>query len=101
MSYSRFNLTNKINYEGHATYGSWKKYSFLINQLPESSIGVYIVDSSTAGRPDLISNRIYGATELDWVLLAFNNVRDTLNWPEVGELVRYPAESIVIQEVFQ
>ena len=101
MSYSRFSLTKKTTYDGQTTYGSWKKYSFLTNQLPEASIGVYIVDSGTAGRPDLIANSIYGTTDLDWVLLAFNNVRDTLNWPEVGELVRYPAESIVIQEVFQ
>lgn len=101
MSYSRFNITDRITYDGQVTYGRWKKYSFLTDPIPESSVGVFIVDASTAGRPDLIANSIYGATELDWVLLAFNNVRDTLNWPQVGQIIRYPAESIVVQEVFQ
>jgi hypothetical protein len=101
MTYSRFNLTPKITYDDKITYGKWKQYKFLTDKIPESSTGVYVVTANTAGRPDLIAGQLYGTTELDWVLLAFNNVRNPMNWPAVGELIRYPVDSIVIQEVYQ
>ena len=101
MTYSRFSRTEKITYDGEITYGRWKPYKFLTEAIPQSSIGVFVVTAENAGRPDLIANSIYGISQLDWVLLAFNNIREPFNWPKVGELIRYPVDSIVLQEVYQ
>jgi len=101
MSYTRFSQTQKIVYEGNSTYGSWSKFRFLTEPLQSNQVGVYIVQPSTAGRPDLISNILYNTTQLDWVLLAYNNVRDPFNWPAVGTAIRYPVDSVVIREVYQ
>lgn len=101
MAYTRFSKTERIDYNGVNTYGRWKPYRFLTTKLPDSSIGVFEVTASFAGRPDLIAYSLYGVSQLDWVLLAFNNIRETLNWPQVGDLIRYPVDSVVLQEVYQ
>jgi len=93
--------------DGHETFGRWKSYSFLKERPADENIGVFRVTSAVEGRPDLISQQVYGTPLLDWVLIAFNNTidnqsaRNALNWPRAGDLVEYPVESIVVPEVLQ
>jgi len=94
QEFSRFNNTEYVNVEGDIALGTWVKPSFLKNKLAEDQIGNFIVDSSYEGRPDLISNEIYGIPELFWVLIAFNNVTD-INWPTAGDTVKYPLEQFL------
>jgi hypothetical protein len=101
MSYSRFLKTDTIEYKGVITYGRWKRFEFLSNELPEDLIGLFTVSTITAGRPDLISDAVYDTTKFDWVLLAFNGVREPFGWPVAGDLVRYPIERIVAQELYR
>ena len=97
--YSRFSKTEMIIIDGVETFGKWKQYSFLVERPVEDKIGVFRITSAVEGRPDLISTQIYGTPMLDWVLIAFNNARGTLNWPRTGDTIEYPVESIVIPEV--
>ena len=87
--------------DGNETFGRWQSYSFLKVRPPEDQIDVFQVTSAVEGRPDLISQQIYDTPLLDWVLIAFNNARDSLNWPKAGDLVEYPIESVVVPEVLQ
>lgn len=99
--FSRFSRTEMIIVDGVETFGRWKQYPFLKERPAEENIEVFQVTSATEGRPDLISQQIYGTPLLDWVLIAFNNARNTLNWPKTGDVIEYPVESVVVPEVLQ
>lgn len=99
--FSRFSRTEMVIVDGCETFGRWKSYSFLKERPADENIEVFQVPSSMEGRPDLISQQVYGTPLLDWVLIAFNNARNSLNWPRTGDLVEYPIESVVVPEVLQ
>jgi hypothetical protein len=97
--YSRFKLSEKIIYDDNITIGRWRRYRFLRTRPKQSAIFNFRVTSALEGRPDLIADRIYGIPSLDWVLLAFNNVRETLNWPKTGSIIEYPTSTIILPEI--
>lgn len=101
MSFSRYNLTEKTIYNGQDTYGLWKQHSFLTATLSDDQIGTFVVTSNYEGKPALIAYEIYRESLLDWVLLAFNDVRDPFTWPKTGTIVKYPIESLVFPELLQ
>jgi len=51
------------------------------------------------GRPDLIAYDLYGSTELDWLLIAFNDAFNVFNWPRAGDVINAPIPDIVLGEV--
>jgi len=93
--FSRFFQTEELIVDGNETFGVWNRPSFLKTRPSEDKIDRYRVTSRTEGKPDLISNQLYGTPLLDWVLIAFNGVRDPLNWPRAGDTIEYPIDSIV------
>jgi hypothetical protein len=93
--FSRFRQTELIIIDGKETYGRWRPLSIFIDRPSDDNIKVFEVTSALEGRPDLISHAVYGTPLLDWVLLAFNKVRDPLGWPAVGDLIEYPVESTI------
>lgn len=97
--FSRFKDTELVIVDGKETFGRWKPFSFLTQRPPSEFIGVFQVTSALEGRPDLISNNLYGTPNLDWVLLSFNKVFETLNWPRTGDLIEYPLETIILPEL--
>lgn len=97
--FSRYRNTEQVVFDGEESIGSWTQPSFLINRPTEDLIGVFRVTSALEGRPDLIANQLYGTPLLDWILIAFNNARDTLNWPKTGDTIEYPLRRIVIPEI--
>ena len=97
--FSRFQETPIQIVDGKETFGVWVQPSFLKVRPDPKNIKTYKVTSKTDGRPDLISYTIYGTTFLDWVLIAFNDAHDTLNWPEVGDIIEYPIDAIVTSEL--
>ena len=50
----------------------------------------YVVQSSDAGRPDLISYRYYGTPAYYWVILWINGVHDPFETLYPGMLLRIP-----------
>ncbi len=97
--FSRFKLTSPTIVEGKETYGRWKSPKFLLERPAEEYVKVFQVTSALEGRPDSISAQVYGTPLLDWVLIAFNKVRDPLNWPRAGDVIEYPVDTIVLPEL--
>jgi hypothetical protein len=91
----RFRKTEKIVYRSQETLGVWLKPTFLTEEVPEKYISTYVVPTNHNGRPDLISQELYGTPFLDWVLISFNGVYNTLNWPPTGLQIKYPSPSII------
>lgn len=98
-SFSRFKKTPPTIVDGKETYGRWVDFQFLRERPDEEFIKVFQVTNPVEGRPDLISQAVYGTPLLDWVLIAFNKVRDPFNWPRAGEAIEYPADVIVLPEL--
>jgi len=97
--FSRFNQSTPIIVDGVETFGTWTEPSFIRTRPEEDQIGVFRVTSAIKGRPDLISNQLYGTPLLDWVLISFNNARRALNWPKAGDSIEYPLDTIVLPEL--
>jgi len=83
---SRFVESEPIIENGQETWGLWKTPTFMQNLKDEDYIR-YSVTNQMAGRPDKISDDIYGTTIYDWTLLAVNHVSDPLDWPKTGEVI--------------
>lgn len=97
--FSRLQQTEPVIFRGVETFGRWRQPSFLRRRPAEDQIGVFRVTSATEGRPDLISNEVYGTPFLDWVLISFNNARRAINWPKAGDSIEYPLDSVVLPEL--
>lgn len=97
--FSRFYKTERVIMDGAETFGTWDPPSFLTKRPPDDKIGVFRVTSATEGRPDLIANRLYGTPLLDWVIISFNGVSDTMNWPRAGDVIEYPLVNVVLPEL--
>lgn len=104
---SRFGLTDPVLVPAGAgngggdveTFGVWRPPSFIRTRPPSDLIGRYHVHSGRDGKPDYIAADLYGSQFLDWVLIAFNNATDVLNWPEAGTVIEYPLPSLVFSEI--
>jgi hypothetical protein len=97
--FSRFGKTPLIIFENEETFGRWKPLSLLLHRPDDEFIGIFQVTSAVEGKPHNISNAIYGTSLLDWVLIAFNNVRDPFGWPRAGDVIEYPLEEILFPEL--
>lgn len=98
-AFSRFKRTVPIIVDGKETYGRWTQMPFLQERPAEEFIKIFQVTSALEGRPDLISQQVYGTPLLDWVIIAFNKVRQPLNWPRAGDVIEYPADSLVLPQL--
>lgn len=107
QQYSRFNSTPEIIIDGNETFGVWVEPSWIREKPDDSKISVFRVTNIFEGRPDLISENLYGTPKLAWVLIAFNarynrtdpDSRRALNWPKAGVNILYPIDSIVFPEI--
>jgi hypothetical protein len=97
--FSRFQTTESILVDGKKTLGTWDPPNFIKEKPDKEFVLTYHVTSKTEGRPDLISNAVYGTSDLSWVIIAFNKPRNTLNWPKTGDTIEYPTQSIVMMEL--
>lgn len=97
--FTRFLDTQTILFNGVETFGKWQRPSILKRQLDESEIQYIAVTNANQGRPDLISLELYGTTFLDWLIIAFNNPRSTLNWPRTGDVIVVPRQAIALAEL--
>lgn len=79
--------------------GFWARPSFLDRQFTAEQIAFYRVTTQTEGRPNVIANELYGSEEYEWILLAFNDVVDTLTWPKSGSVIRYPKKKAILTDL--
>lgn len=97
LMFNRYNNTDKIIVDENVTYGSYSGYSFI--NYPKNRAGIMKIPVELQGRPDAISSILYADPSLYWVLIEYNNVKNTLNWPKVGEVIKYPPEDVVLREL--
>lgn len=93
---NRYKNTAKINIEGQVVPGPYVQPLFIDRQFEPS---IYRVSPQKANRPDLIADDIYGDPSLFWVLLEYNSVSNTLNWPKAGEIIKYPPVNRIMREM--
>lgn len=55
----------------------------------------YTVTLSTAGRPDLIAFDVYANSELEWVVLQYNNIVDVLEELVIGKQLLLPSRAYI------
>ncbi len=97
--FSRFINTPEVIFQGEQTLNTWTPPAWMRERPSDDEIGAFRVTSATEGRPDLIADAVYGEPLLFWVLIAFNRVGDSLNWPRAGDVVEYPVDSVVFPEL--
>lgn len=97
-SHSRFKLSNPVILpDGIETIDLMRWFDFLdLRNLKPNQMVQYVVNNDTAGRPDLISDFLYGTPQLYWVLIMVNKPKKVLGWPRTGTIVYGPSKSIVM-----
>lgn len=80
-------------------YGPWVLPNFLKTRPSNDNIGRFYVTADFEGRPDRVAESIYGSSQLEWVIIAFNNALDVLNWPTAGLIIEYPLSNVVFSEL--
>jgi hypothetical protein len=100
-STSRFKNTEIIRINGHIAPALMNKFDFLQrDKLADDQILKIEVLGNRAGRPDLISQDIYGTTLFKWVLLLFNDVTNPFNgWPFANTAIEAPSRDAVWREL--
>ena len=99
-STSRFKLTELVVHNGNIMPGLMKRFEFLSTDRPNSDTLRILIQGSLAGRPDAISNRLYGTTKYKWVLLLANNVKNPFDgWPKVGATIIAPTNPAIWREL--
>ncbi len=98
-SSSRFSKTTTTILGSEEVWGRWKPPRFLSEPLPNESVQLFQVTNEYAGRPDKIASLFYGSSQLDWVIIAFNNHFKVFNWPLAGSIIKIPDPSLVLTEL--
>lgn len=93
--FSRFQFSTKTVHKGQVTWPLAELPNFLSRTLDDNEIEYYEVPPEYEMRPDSIANELYGSTELEWVLLYFNDITEVHTWPKAGDVIKYPIRSLV------
>lgn len=72
--------------------GWWDKKDISGSDINET---VYEITNVTAGRPDLVAYEYYSTTELEWVILQYNNIVDIKEEFVLGRKILIPSKSYV------
>jgi len=70
--------------------GQWNP-PVILNHNPVS----YTIQSEDQGRPDRISQKVYGTSDYDWLILYYNGILDPFKELVVGKVIRIPDLSAV------
>lgn len=91
---SRYFETSLINFNGKKTFGLFEPPQW-IRALTNDQLYNLSIPSEFEGRPDLISNRLYGSPNLYWVILWINQPLQPFGWPKAGSIIRYVSPEVV------
>lgn len=99
-SLSRFRTQEPVVFNGNETFGLYDRPRFLNrDELSEDEIFQFKTQPQHAGRPDMIALDAYGSQFLDWVVILFNNPRNTLGFPANNAVIDLPVRQIVLGEI--
>jgi len=61
-----------------------------LNYEFETVQSVFMIERKHVGRPDVISNEVYGDTAFDWVIMLANDIDDPFEDIKVGDTIVLP-----------
>ncbi len=67
-----------------------KEYEEYLETLMETPSTIWTIPPGYEHRPDSISYKFYGAPELFWIILRYNNITDPFESLGVGTKIRIP-----------
>ena len=92
---SRFRRTSLVKTRtGLETYGLVSGFNN-IKFIKDINVRYETIDNTESGRPDLIADRVYGNSHLEWILVFANRPKNPLNWPVAGEVIKIPTNEFV------
>jgi hypothetical protein len=93
--WSRFKETARIVYNNNPTFGLWSRPQVFDN-INESNVTKYQVESGESGRPDLIALKFYGSDVYDWIIIMYNQPLNPIGWPKQGDVISIPVRSAIV-----
>lgn len=94
------NITYRTNYLKEETVDGFKECDLGSVDFGDYDFGetkAYMVRSHEVGRPDIISQNIYGTANLWWFVMWYNGVSDVWNDLREGVVLRFPLYDMVVQ----
>lgn len=94
------NITYRPNYLKEENTEGFQEYDLGSIDFGNYDFGTtksYMVHYYEVGRPDIISQNIYGTSNLWWFVMWYNGVSDIWNDLRDGMMLRYPQYEMVIQ----
>lgn len=68
--------------------------------IPESGEDIFLtVEGRHVKRPDLIASDVYGRSELFWVIMDVNQIRQPMLDLQVGQVLRIPPLELVLDAI--
>lgn len=87
---SRFKKTSLIKTkDGRETYGIMSGFDRIKN-IKDDEFNFFTVSNGFEGRCDLIAAQNYGDPHLEWIIVISNRVKNPLNWPKAGDVIKLP-----------
>ena len=84
---SLFTDTNTVNSVEELDYITSNFSEFVFNR----PINTYQVTPSDIQRPDLIAHKVYGKSNLWWIIMKYNKIEDIWNDLSIGQILNIPS----------
>lgn len=97
------NITNRTNFLKEENLDGYLEYdlgSIDFGNFDFGAVQYYMVKELDIGRPDIISQKLYGTTNYWWFLMWFNKITDVWNDLREGMVISYPSLDLV-REAFK
>jgi hypothetical protein len=94
--FSRFRTTPPTIFDGEQSFGVWVRPAVLTDKLSQEDLEIVQVTTDLEGRPDKIAESLYGASELDWLVIAFCQAHEVFGWPHAGDILSLPHRRLVM-----
>lgn len=99
---ANFKATSRYSHAVATTNRSNKSFIILRRSIeldPDQGDTFFTVTQEVLKRPDLIAQTFYGNVEYWWAIYEFNGVKDPLFELKIGQILRIPDLSRVIQAI--
>lgn len=88
------NITYRTNYVKEENLDGFQEYdlgSMEFGNYDFGAVQYYMIKETDVGRPDIISQKIYGTTNYWWFVCWWNKISDPWNDLRTGMVISYPS----------
>ena len=92
------NITYRSNYLKEENINGFQEYdlgSMNFGNYDFGAVQYYMIKEQDIGRPDIISQKLYGTTNYWWFICWWNKIGDVWNDLREGMVISYPALELV------